>query len=166
MNVAVPPADTDVFVGCTTTTGATSTVKVAAVLVTEPEALVNSASYSKPFMVAKVLEIVNVLDVVVTPELSGLFENVLLVDTPELDKDVNETPPSVLTSQVTVASGKPVADAVKVAGLPAFTIVLDGSVAMLGALSTDKVAALEVTVDGGGTGEPLNVFVNTASYSN
>jgi hypothetical protein len=74
------------------------------VVVTEPEALLNSASYSNPFMPA-VLAIVNVVDVVVTPELAGLFANELVVVTPEPESVVNETPPSVLTSQVTVASG-------------------------------------------------------------
>jgi hypothetical protein len=143
--------------------GAKSTVKVAAELVTLPDELANMASYSKPFIPAEAFITVSI-DVVVPAE---VFVVTLMLLPGKISE--NEAPPLVLTSQTTDI-GEPVAEAVKVAVLVgAFTVTLVGFPprVIFGGLFTVtvNVAGADVAVDGGGTGEPLSVLVNTASYS-
>src|SRR5258706_229543 len=64
-NVAVDPAETEILVGLVVTLGAKFTVMVAAVVVAEPDALVNTARNLVPFWLAATFGIVSV--VVVAP---------------------------------------------------------------------------------------------------
>src|SRR5258708_981923 len=114
------------------------TVSVAALVVTLPTLLVNTASYLLPFIAAVTLLSASVADV--APLMSG-----------------KEPPPLVLTFDWTVGVGLPLAAAVKLALAPALAVWLLGCVMTTGAVLTVSVAALVVTLP--------TLLVNTASYS-
>ena len=84
------------------TKGATFTVRVAAVVVMFPDALVNTAWYWFPLIGSAV---VNVSVVELAPA-----------------KSLNDVPPFVLTCHCTVGAGLPLAAAVNVAACPAVTV--------------------------------------------
>ncbi len=98
------------------TTGAESTVSVAAVVVAEPKLLVKTARYSLPLWPA-VVTMLSVVDV--APATLAKVE-----------------PPFVLTCHCTVGAGVPLAAAVNVAVWPALTASLTGFVVTTGAEST------------------------------
>ena len=82
--------------------GAKFTVRVAAVVVTLPDALVNTAWYWFPLMDAVVLVIVSVAELAPATSLNA--------------------PPFVLTCHCTVGAGLPLAAAVKLAVCPSVTV--------------------------------------------
>ncbi len=102
----------------------TTTVSVAAVVVAEPELLVNSARYWLPLS-ARVA--VNMSVVLVAP---GILLN----------------GPPVLTCHCTVGVGKPLAAAVKVAVPPSQTVWLVGLVVTVGATGSGLIVIEAVTV--------------------
>ena len=112
-NVAVDPALTLWLAGFVVTLGAKFTVIVAAVVVADPPAFVNTARNFVPFWPADTLGTVSV--VVVAP---ATFWNV--------------APPSVLNCHCTVGVGLPEAAAVKTAVWPAFTVTSVGFVVITG----------------------------------
>src|SRR5271163_2892995 len=116
LNVAVDPAVTVTFAGLVVIVGAVFaafTVKVPAVVVALPAALVKTARYSLPLIATVVPVMLNVVDVA-----PATF--------------VNVPPLLVLTCHCTVGVGEPVAAAVKVAVAPAVTVKFVGLVVIVG----------------------------------
>jgi len=150
VNVAVPPAVTVRLPGCVVTVGAAEhagalTVSVAALVVVEPDAFVNTASYSLPDCDVVVPLMVSVADV--APETFVKVE-----------------PPLVETSHCTVGAEQLAgveAAAVNVAVAPAVTVALAGCVVIAGAA---EQGAIDVSVAALESVEPA-AFVNTARYS-
>jgi hypothetical protein len=117
VNIAVAPAATVTFAGLVVIVGtvfAAVTVKVAAVVVAMPDALVKTARYSFPLRAAVVPTMLSVGEAA-----PAMF--------------VKLTPPFVLACHCTVGAGWPEAAAVNVAAAPAVTVTLMGFVAITGA---------------------------------
>src|SRR5208283_2123117 len=127
LKLAMFPALTASELGLAKTTGAESTVSVAAVVVAVPALFVNTARNSFAFCTAAA----------VNPYVAEVAPLTLL----------NVAPPSVLTCHCTVGAGVPLAAAVKLALPAAVTVWLVGFVVTVGAEFVGPVPPPEPPVD-------------------